>query len=145
MGSFQKRIPFDIIPKTIQEAIIVTRRLGIRYLWVDTLCIIQDSGEDWLMEAKNISNVYRNSVLTIAASAADSLDSEGGLFRQRKRSRTRPVQFTPKIAPFQTSKIVFAFGDREGSRDALRCESRLDTRGWVLQEQLFLCILLFSY
>lgn len=137
LESFQKSIPFQSIPKTIREAITVTRKLGIRYLWVDTLCILQDSTEDWLREAKNIANVYKNSVLTIAA--ADSEDSEGGLFRQRVRSRTRPVTFSPRIAPFPSSansEVVFAFGDRQRSNDALRCESRLDRRGWVLQEQL---------
>jgi Heterokaryon incompatibility protein (HET) len=110
--NFQKRIPFNIIPKTIQEKIILTRRLGIRYLWADTLCIIQDSQEHWLREASNISSVYRNPVLTIAASAVDSLDCEGGLFRPRKRLGTRPIQFAPKTAPFKYSKLVFAFGDR---------------------------------
>lgn len=136
LDAFQKCIPLNIIPKTIREAIIVTRRLGIRYLWVDTLCIVQDSTDDWLREAKGISSVYQDSVLTIAASAADSLNSEGGLFRPRNRLRTRPFQFAPNIAPFDNPKRVFVFGDRRESRDALRCESRLDTRGWVLQEQL---------
>jgi hypothetical protein len=137
LEGFKKSIPFHNIPKTIREAITTTRKLGIQYLWVDTLCILQDSTEDWLREAKNISSIYRNSVLTIAA--ADSVDSEGGLFRQRVRSRTRPVRIAPRIAPFSkicSHKLIFAFGDRQESNDAFRCESRLDKRGWVLQEQL---------
>lgn len=137
LESFTKLIPLLRIPKTIQEAIITTRRLGIQYLWVDTLCILQDSVEDWLREAKNIASVYRNSILTIAA--ADSVDSEGGLFRKRIRLRTRPVQIAPRIAPFSkmgSLEFIFAFGDRQESNDGIRCESRLDKRGWVLQEQL---------
>lgn len=134
IDSFQKTIPLQKIPKTIREAIIITRRLGIRYLWVDTLCIIQNSNNDWLSEAKNIASVYQNCVLTLAA--ADAVDSEGGLFRPRKRSRTRPVKFAPLAASFKETAHVFAFGDRLETNDAMRCESRLDQRGWVLQEQL---------
>jgi hypothetical protein len=135
LESFTKSIPFRRIPKTIQEAIITTRRLGIRYIWVDTLCILQDSVEDWLREVKNIASVYRNCALIIAA--ADSVDSEGGLFRKRRRSRTRPVQIAPQVAPFSSStEPVFAFGDRQESNDGFRCGSRLDKRGWLLQEQL---------
>ncbi|KAH8679089.1 heterokaryon incompatibility protein-domain-containing protein [Tricladium varicosporioides] len=137
LESFQKSIPFQKIPKTIQDAVKVTKKLGIRYLWVDTLCILQDSTEDWLREAKNIASVYRNSMLTIAA--ADAVDSDGGLFRPRKRLRTQPVRFAPRISPFRETspdKTTFAFGDRQESNDAFRCQSQLDRRGWVLQEQL---------
>jgi hypothetical protein len=134
METFKKSIPFQDIPRTILEAIIITRRLGIRYLWVDALCITQDSKEEWLREAKNMTDVYRNSVLTIAAS--DAVDSDGGLFRARTRSRTRPVAFAPGISPFPRGSSVFAFGDRQESNDGIRRESHLDSRGWVLQEQL---------
>ncbi|KAH7317420.1 hypothetical protein BKA65DRAFT_571106 [Rhexocercosporidium sp. MPI-PUGE-AT-0058] len=82
-----------------------------------------------------MANIYQNCVLTIAA--ADAVDSKGGLFRQRQRSGTHPVPFSPHISPFKDSKLVFAFGDRQETNDGLRCSSRLDTRGRVLQEQLF--------
>jgi len=137
LESFQMSIPFHKIPKTIQDAITATRKLGIKYLWVDTLCILQDSEEDWLREAKAMSTIYRNSTLTIAA--ADSEDSGGGLFRERVRLRTRPVQFAPEIAPFSqdsSRERILAFGDRQESNDAFKPLCRLDSRGWVLQEQL---------
>jgi hypothetical protein len=133
---FTTSIPFEQIPKTIQEAIVTTRRLGIQYLWVDTLCILQDSLEDWLREAKNIASIYRNSLLTIAA--ADSVDSEGGLFREKQRLRSRPVKIAPHLVPsgLGTPQYIYAFGDRQETNDGFRRESRLDERGWVLQEQL---------
>lgn len=66
------------LTKTMQEAVIITRRLGIRYLWIDAICIIQDSHSDWSYEASRMSDVYKNSVLTISAAA--SADHSHGCF-----------------------------------------------------------------
>ncbi|KAH7357570.1 heterokaryon incompatibility protein-domain-containing protein, partial [Pyrenochaeta sp. MPI-SDFR-AT-0127] len=66
-------IPWDALPPTYQDAISVTHRLGFAYIWIDSLCIIQDSHSDWLGESKRMGNVYQHARLTIAAShAADS-------------------------------------------------------------------------
>jgi len=62
-----------ILPsKTIRDAITVTRDLGIRFLWVDALCIIQDSrkGKDWHREASKMRDVYSNAFVTISAETA---------------------------------------------------------------------------
>jgi hypothetical protein len=60
------------LPKKLQDAILVTRRLGIRFLWVDSLCIVQDDPNDWKREAATMCHVYQNSHLTIAALKSDS-------------------------------------------------------------------------
>lgn len=73
--------PLSQLPKTFQDAVRITRRLGIRYLWIDCLCIIQDDVQDWEREAASMASIYRNSYLTIAASA--SSDSASGCFRVR--------------------------------------------------------------
>jgi hypothetical protein len=59
----------------------VVRRLGVRYLWIDSLCIIQDD-EDWAREASYMYDVYSNSYLTISATSAN--DSSYGLFQTPK-------------------------------------------------------------
>ena len=84
ISNFQQRcrnIPWMALSKTFQEAISLTRGLGIRYLWIDSLCIIQDSTSDWETEARNMSSIYTNSYLTIAATSA--ADSSEGLLRPR--------------------------------------------------------------
>jgi len=60
------------LPKTIQEAVIVTRRLGLSYLWVDSLCIVQigDNGRDFQEQSSVMHKVYGNALLTIAATAS---------------------------------------------------------------------------
>lgn len=63
-------IPLDSLPKTFRDAVLVTRGLGLRFLWIDSLCIIQDSKEDWDFEASRMAKVYNNAYLTIAADLA---------------------------------------------------------------------------
>ena len=57
----------------------VTRQLGLAYLWVDSLCIIQDSKDGWLNEAALMNKIYRYSYLILAAEA--SVDAYGGLIQ----------------------------------------------------------------
>ena len=56
------------LPRTFQDFIEIARRLEIRYVWIDSLCIIQDSGDDWEKEAAQMASIYSNAHLTIAAS-----------------------------------------------------------------------------
>lgn len=70
------------MPKTFQEAIMIVRGLGQRYLWIDSMCIIQptsDDNSDWEKEGGRMGDIYRNSTLTIAASGAND-NTEGCLF-----------------------------------------------------------------
>lgn len=73
-------IDWSRLTKTFQEAIIFTRKLGVRYLWIDSLCIIQDDADDWAREAAKMASIYENSTLTLAAAA--SANSHAGLFRE---------------------------------------------------------------
>lgn len=60
-------IPVSTLPKNLLQAMIVTRRLGLRYLWIDSLCIIQDSSSDWKAEAATMHEVYKYAEVTIVA------------------------------------------------------------------------------
>uniref|UniRef100_A0A0D2YJ06 Heterokaryon incompatibility domain-containing protein n=1 Tax=Fusarium oxysporum (strain Fo5176) TaxID=660025 RepID=A0A0D2YJ06_FUSOF len=64
--------------KTFQDAMTATRNLGFRYLWIDSVCIVQDDEEDWAREATLMYKVYANAECNLAAAA--SRDSSGGLF-----------------------------------------------------------------
>ncbi|KAF8861103.1 HET-domain-containing protein [Acephala macrosclerotiorum] len=74
-------LPLESFPATIRDAIVTTRAMGISYLWVDALCIKQDSRSDWETEAPKMSYIYTNAVLTIVNAAQDSTRS--GIFRDR--------------------------------------------------------------
>ncbi|KAH5336567.1 hypothetical protein HBI23_046730 [Parastagonospora nodorum] len=72
---------YEDLPQTFRDTIDVTRALGYEFLWIDSLCIIQDSAEDWKKEARRMAIIYDNSVLTIAA--MDAEDSSQGLSPKR--------------------------------------------------------------
>jgi len=74
-------IPLDSLPATFRDACHIARRLGIRYLWIDSLCILQDSPSDWEVEASRMASIYRNSWLTVFATASASPSS--GIIRRR--------------------------------------------------------------
>ncbi|KAL9024454.1 MAG: hypothetical protein Q9196_006505 [Gyalolechia fulgens] len=64
--------PIDSVPRNFQDAIEAVRALGLRYLWIDALCIIQDSVSDWEAEAARMQDVYGSAHLTIAGTSATS-------------------------------------------------------------------------
>ncbi|KAK1753740.1 heterokaryon incompatibility protein-domain-containing protein [Echria macrotheca] len=82
----KREIPWGKLPKTIQDAIDVTRALGLEYIWVDALCIIQGSQDgnkgDWETEAAKMADYYSNALVTIGASSAASADQ--GIFTPRE-------------------------------------------------------------
>lgn len=70
------------MPQTFVDAIIVARYLGIRYLWIDSLCICQDDVDDWARESARMCDVYSNAHLVIAANRSGN--SAGGCFHIRE-------------------------------------------------------------
>ncbi|KAI1814779.1 HET-domain-containing protein [Poronia punctata] len=83
MEDFKAGLALSYLPKTFQDAIKITKRLGIKYLWIDCFCIIQDDPLDWERESSNMARIYRNAYLTISASA--SRDSYSGCFPKRDK------------------------------------------------------------
>ncbi|CZR68293.1 uncharacterized protein PAC_18192 [Phialocephala subalpina] len=79
--SLKTGIPVASLPTTFQDAIKLTRFLGLKYLWIDSLCILQDSVADWAAEAATMPRVYQNAYVTIAAAATE--DSHGGIFVEK--------------------------------------------------------------
>ncbi|KAH9210485.1 hypothetical protein DL95DRAFT_258640, partial [Leptodontidium sp. 2 PMI_412] len=63
-------IPDSTLSQTFRDAIDITRYLGLRYLWIDSLCIVQDDAEDWATESSLMSDVYSGSHINLAASGA---------------------------------------------------------------------------
>lgn len=74
-GSIEKVL--SLLPRVIQDAIDLVRRLGLQYIWIDALCIVQDSSRSWKLNAYNMDLIYGNATLTICA--ADGKDASVGL------------------------------------------------------------------
>ncbi|KAI1180469.1 kinase-like domain-containing protein [Nemania sp. FL0916] len=124
INDLMNQISFDLLPKTFRDAITTTRQLGFRYLWIDSLCIIQDDETDWLIEAKKMEDVYSNAYITIAASSATS-SLEGFLLDRPNRAYTTVV--TPD-GPVYLAEAIDNFAEDVEN-------SILNTRCWVLQER----------
>lgn len=60
-------VKLDVLPKAFIDAVHLTRRLGVPYLWIDALCIVQDSIDDWEAESAKMASIYANAYITIAA------------------------------------------------------------------------------
>ncbi|KAE9376064.1 HET-domain-containing protein, partial [Stipitochalara longipes BDJ] len=131
-GTMRKRIRSQNLPKTFQDAISVTRHLGVRYLWIDALCIIQDSPDDWHQEATLMEKVYRNSKCTIAASGA--VDGLGGCFFSRDIRLLQPFQVKASFGLLPGQMCLVVPGAKVSSRIARH--TLLYQRAWVLQERL---------
>ncbi|KAH6898072.1 tol protein [Thelonectria olida] len=120
------------LPKTFRDAIVVARMLGVRYLWIDALCIIQDSQNDWECESAAMGSVYANALCNIAASASDGPD--GGLFRRRDGDNLRLGCVRAAPLP-ETRAQTYHIIDSLYSQRQLRC-APLFRRGWVFQERM---------
>jgi hypothetical protein len=80
-------ISWNILPRTFQDAITFTRRIGVRYIWIDSLCIIQDDSGDWERESAQMASIYANSFLTIvAAKAANSTQGCFAIIPEKERT-----------------------------------------------------------
>ncbi|CZR54151.1 uncharacterized protein PAC_04034 [Phialocephala subalpina] len=67
-------IDFNALPRTLKDAVTTTRNLGLRYLWVDALCIVQDDREDKDAEITRMGNVYQNAIITIVAANSPGVE-----------------------------------------------------------------------
>ncbi len=88
-------IKFSSLPLTLRDAILATRQLGFRFLWIDAICIIHDNVDDLEREARQMGAIYANATITL--SAHDSEDLQGGLYRPRQDRITSPVQISLRV------------------------------------------------
>lgn len=71
---FTDGLPVSKLPMTIKDAITVTQELGLRFIWVDALCIIQDDPEDVAREVNNMAHIYREAYITLSAACSRSVN-----------------------------------------------------------------------
>lgn len=152
-------IVWNSLPNLIQDAIEMTRGLGLPYLWVDALCIIQDDKDDWRAESSKMGDIYAGAYLTIAADAATDTscrltNPRKSILHLTKNDDTSPSKtsagmrdkkiievFPPLVVDGRTHSLCVR--EPWQHRDIIR-NSALDdltfplsTRGWALQERLF--------
>jgi hypothetical protein len=126
----RKGIAFEDLPKTFQDFVEFAQSIGIRYVWIDSLCIIQGNSQDWHSEAAKMGNVYRNAALVIAASGAK--DSSQGLFISNRSARVI------LRLPYRTgAKVHGTFNMMRSPEESgwHPTHGPLESRAWTLQER----------
>lgn len=130
-------ISLSSLPRTFQDAIAICKRLHVRYIWIDSLCIMQDKDDlsDWVREAGLMHRVYSHSFLNVSALAAH--DSSHSLFASREPSVLEDMKSMTALDGKeigQTQKlhevVDILFWEREINH------SHLNLRAWILQERL---------
>lgn len=134
-GQYLEGIPCESLPRTFREAVMITRYLDIRYLWIDSMCIIQKDDKkdtpqdknmhqkDWEHESGRMCSVYQNCYLTLAG--LDSPNCEGGLLFKKDKVRMEGDSSKGPYC-FDASRKIWHFA----------AAFPLLLRGWVKQETL---------
>lgn len=129
--SLRQGLPFEKFPRTLRDALLVTQKLKVRYLWIDAICIFQDSPVDWIEESARMRDVYSGALFTIDAATATG--SDVGMFCKRQPPGPRCIlewrngQALPQF--------VYLRSASEFSDTTLR-DSATSKRAWTLQEDL---------
>ncbi|KAF0322620.1 het domain protein [Colletotrichum asianum] len=133
--AFCQEIPERSLPKTFRDAIRITKSLEIPYLWIDSLCILQDDPDEWQREASRMKDVYSGGVVTISATYGKN-SSSGCLPEDESKMK---VDIETKSSPSSTTNNNpvghFLYNQRENVAGRQK-SAHLSTRGWACQEQI---------
>ncbi|KAI1201454.1 heterokaryon incompatibility protein-domain-containing protein [Nemania serpens] len=122
----KKSMSLSCLPPTFRDAILIARKLKLRYIWIDSLCIMQDSRSDWESESAKMASIYKNAFITIAATA--SPDFQGGCFSKSDADLCFHVK--------QSGVLDTVIAARTQVTGKLPELYPLLTRGWVYQERM---------
>ncbi|KAI0382352.1 HET-domain-containing protein [Hypomontagnella monticulosa] len=131
MLKLRSGLPVKTLPKTFRHAFEIAERLGVRYIWIDRLCIIQES-KDWEIESATMQTVYRNGFLNIAALGARS-DADGCFFGRD------PTLVGPTILNINSKQGLPSYYRFPQETQTWTWDFKsepLIARGWVLQERM---------
>lgn len=134
----KQEIPWNEIPTTFQDTITVARRLSIPYVWIDSLCIVQDDQQDWLSQSQLMGSIYEHADLTVAASHAE--DAWTGFLNTQSPKmpaiELNGFSFPELSSNSQESQQIFASLRTERADEVFPEHGALNRRAWATQEWL---------
>ncbi|KAL8695076.1 MAG: hypothetical protein Q9218_000354 [Villophora microphyllina] len=128
-----EEIPLSSMPRTLQDAVEVVKKLGLEYIWIDALCIIQDSRSDWETESARMKDVYSGAYLTIVATSAGS-SADG--FLKRSPHVTVTVSYRENKDPARADCFYVTRAIAGRAPWDLVDLTTWNKRGWTYQERL---------
>lgn len=121
----------DELPSTFRDAVKVTRNLGERYLWIDSICVLQGLNGDFQEEAEHMQDIFSSAYCVIAASSAEGMNS--GLLHNRATNSAIALPTSGRTKGRRSPQLYLTEVFDNFQHDVI--ESPLSQRGWVLQER----------
>lgn len=135
MNSFIEGGSIETLSRTFQDAMRASLYFGVHYIWIDSLCIIQDSTDDWSEQAQMMDRVYRNAFLNI--SAVSGSDDNCGLYHDRDVKEVQPtIVRLPLTGDGEGTRRAFRHKLQRGVVSSWWKDSRSTKRAWCVQERL---------
>ena len=129
-----ERVCWDELTQTFQDAIAVTRSLNLRYIWIDSLCIVQNDEEDFAREASQMASIYGEAHVVLAATSAATGDI--GLFQNRAESQlVSRVNSKGRVLSLRVKKEI-EHTDFTTGEPRHFASTPLFARAWCFQERL---------
>ncbi|KAE8308444.1 heterokaryon incompatibility protein-domain-containing protein [Aspergillus transmontanensis] len=128
--SRKRLLPQQGISQTFHDAIKVARWLGVRYLWIDTFCIIQDDPDDWAQQASHMGDIFEGAYITIAVHCYQSSPPTDGCFLERK------VIHEVALPDDNGDRFPVFIRCAEAGLHNVNEDPSLMRRGWCVQERL---------
>ena len=131
---YKTELPYSDLPKTITDAFQVTRSMGLQYIWIDSLCIIQDSNEDKQREIAEMMHIFQNTQLTFSAASASGVTN--GFLQTNFNDPSIGAFYHPLRMDEETMGSIL-ISDMSSSFAAVGARQQaVNQRGWTLQEAL---------
>ncbi|RDW62323.1 hypothetical protein BP6252_11756 [Coleophoma cylindrospora] len=137
LTTYLEEIPMEGLPQTLKDAIFITSQLGIEYIWIDCLCIVQnDNDHDKQHELTKMPAVYQQSYVTLSASSA--AESTDGFLRDREFDHTEEDMIPCLINLYHdsTQQGQVLAHDESASHSKFQGKDPILNRAWTLQEAL---------
>ena len=135
----KRGINMAAMPQTFQDAVRITQELNIPYLWIDCLCVVQDSVDDWARESPHMARYYEGGEIMLSALASSS-SSQGMLRRRAVDDDAVTVSLDSHELGFRLALEDVTGAVKPDTYSDVRprmTQQPLNTRGWTLQERLF--------
>jgi hypothetical protein len=137
---FLKSISVNMLPNTFQHAVNIARTMQISYLWIDSLCIVQDSDEDWTAESAMMGSVYQNALVNLSAAGAN--DGTEGFHFERTQNMSSSLPICPAFRNYDWRTDLSGNGDTQWhfvdpahwQRNCMTCP--VFGRAWIYQERI---------
>ena len=136
LTEFKSEHPLSELPDDFQKAILIARFLGIEFLWIDSLCIVQDSDEDWARESMLMQDIYRNSICNIVIQPSAEPYAHSSTLNQFNQAKIKEVELIElkwKQPWFRKVSATYTIQRNDFWESSIH-RTKLSARGWIFQE-----------